>query len=495
MTVYIFTGPTLSAADVRAELDAVVLPPVSQGDVYRVALHRPAAIGIVDGYFERVPAVWHKEILWAMAQGIHVFGSASMGALRAAELASFGMEGAGWIFESIRDGVLTDDDEVAVTHGPAEAGYRTASEAMVNIRRTLALAASSGVIAPATRGTLEAIAKALFYPDRAWPLVLQRGVDAGLPADEIAALRAWLPAGRVDQKRADALAMLRLMRERLTAGLPPKTVRYTFSHTGMWERACRLAAGDTDAATPQLDALLDELRLEGTYDRARRDALLRTLAIAESRRQGLAVDRAAMLRAAETFRRGRGLYTPDQATRWLAEQGLTEAEAERLIEDEARLQWVATEAERQLNAGLLDDLRSAGVYGALRARVHDKALTLAARGHDQPTFAAAGVTEAELVQWFFEQRLGQNIPQDISAYVRAAGFVDADHFFGAVLRDYLYRSTTGATAEPLSQTGRAEGVPNNHLKTPAHTGQDSTYYTDLDAVQDQAGRRGQEAAS
>ena len=47
---------------------------------------RPAIIGMVDGYFEVTPTVWHKEILWAMAQGIHVYGSASIGALRAAEL-------------------------------------------------------------------------------------------------------------------------------------------------------------------------------------------------------------------------------------------------------------------------------------------------------------------------------------------------------------------------------------------------------------------------
>src|SRR4051794_12155361 len=123
MTVFVFTGPTLSPEAARAELDAAYLPPVSQGDVYRVALQRPWAIGIIDGYFERVPAVWHKEILWAMSRGIHVFGSASMGALRAAELAPFGMVGIGEIFEAYQSGTLEDDDEVAVAHGYAETGY------------------------------------------------------------------------------------------------------------------------------------------------------------------------------------------------------------------------------------------------------------------------------------------------------------------------------------------------------------------------------------
>ena len=212
MTVYIFTGPTLSLDEARAELNAIYLPPVSQGDVYRVGLFRPRAIGIIDGYFDRVPSVWHKEILWAMAQGIHVYGSASMGALRAAELAPFGMEGVGKIFEAYRDGVIEDDDEVAVIHGPAETGYRALSVAMVDIRRTLARAEAEGVVSPATRATLEQLAKRLFYPERSYMWILKQAAHQESPAAELQALSDWLPHGQVEQKRQDALAMLRRMR-------------------------------------------------------------------------------------------------------------------------------------------------------------------------------------------------------------------------------------------------------------------------------------------
>src|SRR6266849_5260145 len=150
MSVVIFTGPTLTAADAHNELDAEYLPPAAQGDVYRAAKKGPEIIGIIDGYFERQPSVWHKEILWAMSQGIHVFGSASMGALRAAELVDFGMEGVGAIFEMYRDGVLEDDDEVAVVHGSDEFGFRAGSEAMVDIRCTLAKAVEGGVLSAST---------------------------------------------------------------------------------------------------------------------------------------------------------------------------------------------------------------------------------------------------------------------------------------------------------------------------------------------------------
>src|SRR5688572_32760283 len=57
--------------------------------------------------------------------GVRVFGAASMGALRAAELQPFGMIGVGQVFQAYRRGHLTDDDEVAVAHGPARSEEHT----------------------------------------------------------------------------------------------------------------------------------------------------------------------------------------------------------------------------------------------------------------------------------------------------------------------------------------------------------------------------------
>ena len=209
MRACVFVGPTLRPEDLSPAGDIAVLPPVAQGDVYRVAQGRPVAIGIIDGYFEGVLAVWHKEILWAMAEGIHVFGSASMGALRAAELHPFGMRGIGRIFEAYRAGELEDDDEVAVIHGPPETGYLALSEAMVNIRARLAAAERRGIIGAATRAALvrHRQGAVLSRPH------LRRVCSTAPPGcrctpSEIAALRAWLPQGRIDQKREDALAML-----------------------------------------------------------------------------------------------------------------------------------------------------------------------------------------------------------------------------------------------------------------------------------------------
>jgi hypothetical protein len=112
MTVFVFLGPTLPLAVARRHLDATFLPPAAHGDVLRVLRHEPAAVGIIDGAFQFVPTLWHKEILVALEAGVRVYGAASMGALRAAELAAFGMVGVGEVFEMFRTGACQDDDDL-----------------------------------------------------------------------------------------------------------------------------------------------------------------------------------------------------------------------------------------------------------------------------------------------------------------------------------------------------------------------------------------------
>jgi hypothetical protein len=383
MTLYVFTGPTISAEDAARELDAIYLPPAAQGDVYRAALEKPRAIGLIDGYFDQVASVTHKEILWAMAQGVHVFGSASMGALRAAELAAFGMEGVGAVFEALRSGELEDDDEVAVAHGSREHGYRVMSEAMVNIRSTLAAAAAAAVISAATRGALERTAKDLFYPDRCYPIVLSRAAEQGLPAGELAALEAYLRESRVNQKRDDAIAMLRVMRERFAASghVEPKRVRFSFEHTDAWEEVRQRAGRRAIEPDPNLAeasaaaAVLEELRASGSGAAARLGATVRAIAIEHARASGRGASGAAARDAAEAFRRERGLLDPADFQRWLAEHDVRDAQ--RFFEDEAHVRRLEATIAADVERALPDHLRAMGEYGPLLARARDKQRSLA----------------------------------------------------------------------------------------------------------------------
>jgi len=240
MRAVIFAGPSLPPnARPDCGLDIDWRPPVRQGELYRAALDRPVVIGIIDGYFEVTPTVWHKEILWAMAQGIHVFGSASIGAVRAAELDVFGMKGIGRINEDFRDGVLQDDDEVAVLHGPEELGYPPLTEAMVNIRATLAAATREGIVSRGAAINLTAIAKQLFYQYRTYEAMLNGATKVRLHAAELARFGKWLPVGRVDQKRLDALGTLDAICAHLAAAAPPLRVSYELADTVAWQAVTR----------------------------------------------------------------------------------------------------------------------------------------------------------------------------------------------------------------------------------------------------------------
>jgi hypothetical protein len=259
----VFLGPSLSAAEARGILDVEVLPPVQLGDVWRIVQERPAAIGIIDGYFDRIPAVRHKEILYALSCGIPVYGASSMGALRAAELASFGMIAVGEIAAGYLSGALTCDDEVALMHGPEELGYRGFSEPLVNIRATLAAAHESGVISELTRAAMLETARVLHYPDRTWARILREAPGA---AAEPEGLRAWLPGGRIDRKRTDAIAML----ERMGADLQRVETAATqspngFSPTVIWIET-------TQQETP-IHAILEEFLLANPLAPAVRTAV------------------------------------------------------------------------------------------------------------------------------------------------------------------------------------------------------------------------------
>jgi hypothetical protein len=408
MRACIFAGPSLAPRDAAALTDVTLLPPARHGDVYRaVSLLRPRAIGIVDGYFQWVLSVWHKEILWALQQGVHVFGAASMGALRAAELAPFGMRGVGRIFEAYRDGVLAgcgdapfeDDDEVAVVHGPPESGYVAASEAMVNVRCTLAEAERVGLIGSAVRGQLVAIAKGLFFPERSYDRVLAEGRAAGIAESALAALEAWLPTGRVNQKRADALAMIKTMHEFLATDPPPMRARFAFEHTTLWERAVAALQPATAHNAEEADAL-EELRLDSVRFHELRQQVLNSL------------------------------LAPSEA-----DVGGPEETARRELLRRAQDEIPSLIVERQI----LARIRASGKYAKLLARAQDKRARLADRT-DLPR--AALFSELQLLQlrdWYFTQLAGGDMPDELERYLRDSGYPDASRFHEAVFAEYVYR--------------------------------------------------------
>jgi hypothetical protein len=204
--IAVFAGPSLPPSVRPNDPRLVWLPPAAAGDAYALIAARPRAVVLIDGLFDAWPAIRHKELLDLIAAGVPVIGGASMGALRAAELHRFGMIGVGRIFVGYAAGRLTGDDEVAVLHGPEALGWAALTEALINVRATLLRATRQRVVtAEAGRAVLLA-AQAVFYKDRTWRGLCQALARPPGGAPPARALEAWLPAGRVNLKQADALA-------------------------------------------------------------------------------------------------------------------------------------------------------------------------------------------------------------------------------------------------------------------------------------------------
>lgn len=206
-----FAGPSLYGTnwtvDHAGALDCRA--PAGQGDIARAAVEGATAIGLIDGRYEDVAAVWHKEILFALEAGAQVFGAASMGALRAAECAEFGMIGIGAVFERYRSGELTDDAAVAVTHGPAELDHVPLTEALVNVEATIQHFVKLEAISTDEAERLDRSARALFFKDRTYRSILAHaGLDQGRRGEELARL---IKSCRIDVKRRDAQLLLAYM--------------------------------------------------------------------------------------------------------------------------------------------------------------------------------------------------------------------------------------------------------------------------------------------
>ncbi|MBB4112035.1 hypothetical protein FHT80_001351 [Rhizobium sp. BK226] len=210
--IVVFLGPTLSATEARKHLEAIYLPPVGCGDVVRaVADYAPLVVVLIDGVFAQRPAVRHQEILWAMARGLRLYGAASIGALRAAELAPQGMLGHGLIYRWYRRHSLADDADVTVPMAPVELGSRALGDALMDIRLSLKKAERAGVIERRLRHQLQSLARSLHFSERSYARLFAAAENNLSAADQLAVLKAWLKAGTMNQKRTDAVNLLRYL--------------------------------------------------------------------------------------------------------------------------------------------------------------------------------------------------------------------------------------------------------------------------------------------
>ena len=229
----LFAGPTLAEDfdEIKTnDPELIIRRPTVWGDVANAVMDGAEVIGIVDGCFEHNRAVWHKEILYALSKGVVVAGAASMGALRAAECAPFGMIGIGQIFEGYMTGELIDDSEVALIHASEEFNYHPLSEPRVNVMATLKEMHRTKLISEFEWRSAETAARRTHYAELNFPNIFNR-----LPITDLHRLQrliAWATEHRVNVKKADAMKLVDWIRTATSeSGLP---VEWQFGETSQW---------------------------------------------------------------------------------------------------------------------------------------------------------------------------------------------------------------------------------------------------------------------
>ncbi len=442
MSVIVFAGPSISREEVGRLLPGSILrPPAAQGDLYLAAQERPLAIALIDGYFDRVPAVWHKEILWALAEGIPTFGASSMGALRAAELVAFGMVGMGEVFEAFRTGILEDDDEVAIVHGPAEFGYPRLSEAMVDIRSTLAAAELQGIISPRLSKRIIESAKELYYPERTIAGALDRLSCPTDFVDQILELRNWLKTNFVSVKHQDAVLLLTNLAETQRRGFTPPRLTFKFEYTELWQHAVQAAKPISETRTLlalSAEAVLEELRLQpALFIDTREKALLRCLAEDYLARQDLRVTATDINDQAEKFRKARGLEDAQDLQNWLDRHRLDRRGFLHLMTQEMCMTRTEASLKSQLDAYLLDYLHVTGNYEVLARRAEDKLQIEAAIG--PMSLDDLDLDDSELLAWFVSQTFETPLTITAQDYADETGFALVETLLTALAREYVYR--------------------------------------------------------
>ncbi len=454
MTHFVFLGPSLTRAQALAlHPQAVLLPPVAMGELYSLVHERARAgdvVAIVDGLFEQVPAVWHKEILFALEQGVHVWGASSMGALRAAELAPYGMRPVGRIAQAFANGELEDDDEVVVAHATAEQGFRSLSQAMVSLRYGLLSLSASGAVAPDTAQALVAHAKSLHYSQRSWAALIAQARALSRPKAEIQALQTQ--ARQPDAKAQDAIALLHELAA--LPELPPFEAGFTLERTAFWQalvhtQHLRRLAADGGSSVPaalgaDAHAVLAHARaLDPQRYLWRQQALL--LRLVEERAAGVVLQDAELQTAAQRLAHRHGLRRGSELRAWREQQGLDDSAWLALLRREALIERELAARGPVLQADEVLGLRQHGQWSGLQAQVDQARQLLAARGISKPTLADAGV-DADALQAWYERRCGAMLPTP-ERHAQALGFDSLRDLVSELLAQHMLQSATDAATE------------------------------------------------
>ncbi|MGB7439631.1 MAG: TfuA-related McrA-glycine thioamidation protein [Coleofasciculaceae cyanobacterium] len=363
--IVIFLGPSLPVKEAKNILDAVYLPPAKQSDlISAIETYKPDVIGLIDGVFLNHPSVWHKEILYAIEQGVAVYGASSMGALRAAETDALGMVGVGKIYRMYASKELVDDDEVALVHGSEDSSYRPLSEPMVNIRATFYRAQEEEIISNDLCQQLTAIAKSTYFPERTFTAIFRKAANLGIASsNELELLADFVKVNYVDLKQKDAVLLLQLLKdlpEEATQLKPDFELRKNQFFSTLYYRDRTIQRHNTKVALGDIAAYA-ALHLPD-FNAINLQAANRALVQILADMLGVNLSQVEVDKETRHFRSQYSLIEETEFANWLTENDLRREEFEQLMYEMARCRylqnWLLIRKSHEKNSKiLLDELR------------------------------------------------------------------------------------------------------------------------------------------
>lgn len=302
------------------------MPSIKKGDVIHAIKSNYQRIVIIDGNFGWTPSVWHKEILIALDYGIEVFGSSSMGAIRAAELDVYGMQGAGMVYSMYKNATIEGDDEVAVAFSPF---INQQTIPLVNIRVTLEK------INLHAKDQILLLIQGIFYAERTWDKIAE--VVSKKIMQEI-------QLNYVDVKKEDAIALLNHVRKKampLNENFPNTNRQFTYFEKNLIQ----------SVFNPVIFERIN-IPYEGNYQQLLRGKnLMKLLSISITRdnllyyqsiihlidKQKYTITETEFMEQLYFFREERALFSGNIFKDWLVQKRLFNTELEKIIMDYIRV--------------------------------------------------------------------------------------------------------------------------------------------------------------
>lgn len=459
MKVSVFVGPSIAIGDARALLPGAVFhPPAEQGDLLAaVDFDEAQVIGLIDGTFHQNLSVWHNEVCYLLSRGVSIYGSSSMGALRAAETEKYGMVGVGRVFEWYRDGRVCADDEVALIHGEADSNFRPLSHPLVNIRASLDSAVNDGSVDPYYAASTIELARSLHYSDRHISTVMDLCRRAAYPAKQLLEVDRALTSGYVDVKQEDARELLQILGQLMSGVVEPiRPAAFDFARSTVFEAMYDLdrRVGGWDSRT-SLQDVAEHVALQARdYEELSRSSLHRDLCIFLGHLLGLEISSDDVMYERDRFLELHALTNDALVADWLRLNAISDDDLDEFLADEAlcrRLRrWARSSQgfDRGIKP-ILDELRRRGEFPNWAQRAVAQELIVTSY-RDAPEYAALTEEDPAELAARHGAATGVNVFGDAAKWAEDRGFEGVQGLADALRRAELSRRVNSRIAKVLT---------------------------------------------